>query len=106
MAKLSVEGIRTLDRVGAQQLVQQKMAQAMELLGECEQIMDVHRFTAELPTEPRWSQLRYLPRNLTREERLPVYSMEENNLTWCGINEEYKDGGQWVSSSQYGDCDQ
>lgn len=103
MLKLSFDEIKALSRQDAQKYVQERMTEIHDILVECETVMDVHRFIIDLPTHPSWYSLSYLPRNLTDIERQRYYDTDEN-LTWCGINDGHKDGGEWVSSSEFGDC--
>lgn len=98
-----LEEIKKLSRAEAQQLVQERMRQVQQIIREVEQIADVHRFVVCLPTQPTWTQLEYLPRNLSKLERNSCYTLDETGLKWCGIQDHYE-GGEWISSSEYGDC--
>lgn len=104
--KLTHEEIAALTRPDAQRLVQQKMTEIRALLDDCEALMDHHRFVIDLPTQPMWTQLTYLPKNLTDVERGSIYANiagNDGNLSWCGI-QNHHEGGEWVSSSEFGDC--
>lgn len=95
--RLSPDMIASLSKEDAQKFVQQKMAEIKEMLDDCQLVMDHHRFVTELVG------VKYLPKGLSDEERMPYYD-SDTNLTWCGISEFYSEGGEWVSSSDYGDC--
>lgn len=103
MADLTTEEIKALSKHEAQLRVQENMRSIRELLVECEAIADVHRFVVCLPTQPTQNELEYLPRNLSDMERRSCYSLDKTGLKWCGIQDHFE-GGEWVSSSEYGDC--
>lgn len=95
--------IKALSKHDAQKRVQELMRQVHDILVETEAIADAHRFVVCLPTRPDYYQLEYLPTNLTELERRSYYGADETGLKWCGIQDHFE-GGEWVSSSEYGDC--
>lgn len=99
-----------MTREEAYRAAQEKVATARQLLLEAGALMDEHRFTIEMNLgNNEWSApVKYLPRNLSDVEAKAIYSLEENNLFWHGVDPHSQKltehGGMWLSSSEMGDC--